>query len=310
VFIDVLRLLNVDPESPTRPGGSGDDAGAEGEETATDVPNGLNPEGWVMSLASGSVAVPGMRQGMDLPHDSAALGSANPAVAGIGLALDALAARLPAGAEPATRADRADGMSLAAPFVTTRMPANMGGEAATTIIERRTAELTPGVAAATHVPAPTVSEPASHADGVLRLVAQAPGQWRQPLTEALGERLTLQMARGSEHAVIRLDPPTLGRIEILVRHEGGSVHVQLSASHGEVMRQLSQVGDSLRQDLMSRHAGEVSVVVHDGSRDAAGRERSHTQAQRDTEEPGPGRALAEADEGLAASAFALSQDRE
>lgn len=143
------------------------------------------------------------------------------------------------------------------------------------------------------------------ADGVLPLKASAPSQWRQPLQEALGDRLKLQLQRGSEQAVIRLDPPTLGRIEILVRHEGGNVQVHLSASNGEVLRQLGHIGDSLRQDLVNRQYGDVSVVVSDGSRDAEGRQRQRQGEQQQA----PGRALAEADDGEHAGTFAIAADR-
>jgi flagellar hook-length control protein FliK len=132
----------------------------------------------------------------------------------------------------------------------------------------------------------------------LKLPPQSPGQWNQPLTEALGDRLSVQLGRGSEQAVIRLDPPMLGSIEISIRHEAGSLQVQLSASNGEVLRQLHGIGDTLRQDLSQRQTGDVSVVVSDSSRDANGADSQRGRGrQRDaqTADDGPGRALAEAE---------------
>lgn len=134
---------------------------------------------------------------------------------------------------------------------------------------------------------------------VIKLDAAAPDKWRQSLTEALGNRLQWQIRRGSEHALIRLDPPSLGRVEILVRHEGGNLQVHLSASNSEVLRQLTLIGDGLRQELSSRQHGDVSVVVNESLRDTAGRERSAQQQQqqqrRDEEQRAPYRALNEAD---------------
>jgi flagellar hook-length control protein FliK len=104
------------------------------------------------------------------------------------------------------------------------------------------------------------------------------------LAQALGEHLQLQIARGSESAVIRLDPPSMGSIEIVIRHEAGGVQVHLNASNAEVLNQLQGIGDALRQDLMQRHQGAVSVQVSDDSGDAGRRQR---QASGSQDEPEP-----------------------
>ncbi len=144
---------------------------------------------------------------------------------------------------------------------------------------------------------------------VLRLANAdtASAQWRGALQEALGDRLQLQLNRGSERALIRLDPPSLGRIEIAIRHEGGALQVHLNASNGDVLRQLAHIGDGLRQELSHRQYSDVQVVVGESGRDTDGRQRQPQRQARDEE---PGRALAEADAGLHASAFALAPDRD
>jgi type III secretion system needle length determinant len=140
-------------------------------------------------------------------------------------------------------------------------------------------------------------------------LAGAPSQWQQPLREALGERLQVQVGRNSEQAVIRLDPPMLGRIEISIRHEAGALQVHMSASNGEVLRQLNNIGESLRQDLIHRQYADVAVVVSSSSRnsdaDNSGRQRHGSP---DREEHAPGRALHEADQD--ASGFAFLTDSE
>jgi flagellar hook-length control protein FliK len=103
------------------------------------------------------------------------------------------------------------------------------------------------------------------------------------LVQALGEHLQVQIARGSENAVIRLDPPSLGSIEITIRHEAGAIQVHLSAGNGDVLSQLQGIGAALRQDLIQRHQGEISVQVSDGSGNAQERQR---QANAGQEEPG------------------------
>lgn len=143
--------------------------------------------------------------------------------------------------------------------------------------------------------------------GALALPAAAP-DWQQPLREALGERLQVQLGRHAEQAVIRLDPPQLGRIEIAIKHAGGALEVTLTASHPEVRRQLSAISDTLRGDLAQRQFGEVTVNVAPAPRagasqfaDQHGRGRQGEPAHQ--EEAGPGRALGDA--GHPASLFSL-----
>lgn len=148
--------------------------------------------------------------------------------------------------------------------------------------------------------------PATPLQTTLRLpepqAAAEPGRaWRQPLLVALGDRLQLQIAARSEQAVIRLEPPLLGRIDIAIRHEGGELQVRMVASHAEVGRQLQQLTEPLRQDLLQRHSGEVSVQVgtpaeaaRGGESAAGGRGASAQQQQQQAhQERRPGRGLAE-----------------
>ena len=125
------------------------------------------------------------------------------------------------------------------------------------------------------------------------------------LIEALGDRIALQLKRGSESAVIRLDPPMQGHVEITIRHDAsGATQVHLSASNSDVARQLQTISDSLRQDLVHRQSGEVTVVVSHGARDQDGRQRQPGQSP---EQDNPGRALTEADDAQQPTArFALA----
>src|SRR5436190_2156379 len=79
---------------------------------------------------------------------------------------------------------------------------------------------------------PAAGAPVATPDTVA--LAGSPAAWRQNLHEALGERLHLQVGNNLDHAVIRLDPPNMGRIEIAIRHAAGSLEVTLSATHGDV----------------------------------------------------------------------------
>jgi flagellar hook-length control protein FliK len=137
--------------------------------------------------------------------------------------------------------------------------------------------------------------------------AQALSTRRSALEAALGDRLQLQITQRSEHAVIRLDPPSMGTIEIVIQREGGNIQVHLRASNAEVARQLHGIGDSLRQDLIHRQNGDVSVHVSDSSREQHANQQGQRQSQAQRE--APGRALSESNE-ESAKAFTLAVDEE
>jgi flagellar hook-length control protein FliK len=141
-----------------------------------------------------------------------------------------------------------------------------------------------------------------------------PTAWRQTLQEALGERMQLQVGKNAEQAVIRLEPPMLGRVEIAIRHSAGSLEVHITATHGEVLRQLQSVSEGLRNDLAQRQFSDVSVNIAPAPRAAngapmfaGGEGRGRQQDGRQQEQgpvPGPGQALAEAN--LGTSPFSLN----
>lgn len=103
--------------------------------------------------------------------------------------------------------------------------------------------------------------------------------WQQPLLQALGDRLQVQIAARSEQARLHLEPPQLGRIEIEIRQQGGALQVQLSATNDEVRQQLRQISEPLRHDLVQRHSGDVSVQVGGASAGADARGRGDGLAQ-------------------------------
>ncbi|KAB8044450.1 flagellar hook-length control protein FliK [Janthinobacterium aquaticum] len=136
-------------------------------------------------------------------------------------------------------------------------------------------------------------------------------QWQEPLREALGERLQTQIGRNSEHAVIRLDPPMLGRIEISIRHQAGALQVNLSASNSEVLRQLQGIGENMRSDLAQRQYTEVAVNINATPRSAAAQAfaehdgRGQRQPGRQQDDAEPGRALS--DGAPAGATFAMHE---
>lgn len=126
--------------------------------------------------------------------------------------------------------------------------------------------------------------------GSVRLPASEPDLWQRPLAQALGDRLQVQASQGIEHARIRLEPPSLGRIEIVLRQESGQLQVQLSASHHEVVRQLQAMGDGLRQELSHKQGTPVTVQVFEDRALADGRS-PHRERQQPEQEDRPGQGL-------------------
>jgi type III secretion system needle length determinant len=138
------------------------------------------------------------------------------------------------------------------------------------------------------------SQPAQAAPLKLEGSAQ---QWQQPLRDALGDRLQLQLARNDNQAVIRLEPPNLGSVEIAIRHTAGNLQVNISASNSEVLRQLNSIGDQVRQDLSQRQSNtEVAVTVTASraqaqSQDGGG--QGNRQQRDQDQQRAPSRALSE-----------------
>jgi len=185
------------------------------------------------------------------------------AIPAVAAPLPAAAAVLPAAQAPAQASGRpADSASFAATTAAAAPPATRDGQAGAMSLDGA-AGAGFGLSAASAPAAPARTEaPVT--------LAGPPAAWRQSLQEALGERLQLQVGKHAEQAVIRLEPPMLGRIDISIRHAAGSLEVNISATHGEVLRQLNAVSDNLRNDLAQRQSGEVSVNVSQAPRAQAG----------------------------------------
>ncbi|WJF90780.1 flagellar hook-length control protein FliK [Paraburkholderia bonniea] len=123
---------------------------------------------------------------------------------------------------------------------------------------------------------------------------EAPGQ---KLLQALGERISLQSQQGIQRAVIRLDPHLAGSVLIELRQTGGAVQVHMSATNGDVLRQLQTISDGLRQELGNRQFNEVTVQVSAtrmGQHESGGQGRDAQQHEREQRATDPGQGLAAA----------------
>jgi len=156
----------------------------------------------------------------------------------------------------------------------------------------------------------TPPAPASNAGNTVTL-AGTPQQWQQPLRDALGDRLQLQLQNNDNQATIRLEPQDMGSIDITIRHADGALQVNLSASNSEVLRQLTSIGDSVRQDLSQRQFSDVNVTVTAtprGAQSFANSDGGGRNQQGRQQDQGPGRALS--DDEQAGATFAMQTERE
>jgi len=142
-------------------------------------------------------------------------------------------------------------------------------------------------------------------------LAGPPTAWRQSLQETLGDRLNVHVANNVQQATISIEPPQLGRIDIAIRHSAGTLEVNISATNGDVLRQLQTVSDNLRNDLSQRQYTEVAVTVTPAPRNNAApfgdpQQQGRGRQQGRDQDNEPGRGLAEA--GNPASVFNLGRD--
>lgn len=278
----------------------------------TALPQATTEAAQTTALVQDQATADGTEPGADaqpLPHLQMADATVNPVALPLGLAMTATTPLRPAQA-PTTDAPDAqpqgtDTRSASAPprspssdtalaSMAAKAAATPGTNTAAPITEQRPA---PSIATLQAQPSwaaivadTTQAQPAA-SGATLNLPATTPTQWREPLLNALGERVQWQLQRGQEQAVIRLEPPNLGRVEIHIRQEAGGLQVHLNATHRDVVQQLQGVSDQLRSELSLRHAGDVAVAVADQSRDTDARQRGRGQGGEQQQDPG--RALSE-----------------
>jgi flagellar hook-length control protein FliK len=165
-------------------------------------------------------------------------------------------------------------------------------------------------AAAAAVPGAMTLPSAQPAADTVKL-AGPPTAWRQTLQETLGDRLNVHVGNNVQQATISIEPPQLGRIDIAIRHSAGTLEVNISATNGDVLRQLQTVSDNLRNDLSQRQYTEVAVTVTPAPRNNAApfgdpQQQGRGRQQGRDQDNEPGRGLAEA--GNPASVFNLGRD--
>lgn len=83
----------------------------------------------------------------------------------------------------------------------------------------------------------------------------------EKLTALLKERIQFQLGHQQQVSTIRLDPPSLGKLEIAVQLDAGKLTVHIGANQSDVCRSLQQFSEDLRQHLTAQNFMEVNVQV-------------------------------------------------
>lgn len=143
-----------------------------------------------------------------------------------------------------------------------------------------------GMHASSAGPVPVIS--AGHPQAQVNAPIRADGSGQALATQlqhALGERLNLQINNQIQHATIRLDPPDMGRIDIVVQIEAGKIQVQINAGQSDVYRALTQVSHELRQALTEQHFVNVDVrLSNQNQQQQPGQHQRQRQSGRENEQ--------------------------
>ncbi|WP_275722525.1 flagellar hook-length control protein FliK [Vibrio furnissii] len=123
-----------------------------------------------------------------------------------------------------------------------------------------------------HAPSATTTVNAPEWASV-RIDTQA-GKWGEQMLQVLHDRVTLQAQQNLQEAKIRLDPPDLGKLDLVVRVEGDRLSVQINANAAATREALMQVSDRLRAELQSQNFVHVDVNV---GADQGGQRQSSSQ---------------------------------
>lgn len=247
----------------------------------------LSAEQWLLGMLGQQQTLVQARDPQQAtPATAPALATASGAarlVANAGLSSSAPPGRIPAQPIPAPATTLADGLatqSLPAATASAVPPAAATPEALRELPDSLLAALgeredaTPDVAVGER----QAAAPTSPAERTLKLHAPE-AKWGEQMLQALREQVELQLSQRSQNATIRLDPPELGSLEILLSHESGRLHVQLSAANADVARLLQQTSERLRQELVGQHFVQVQVQVGADGGQGQGQPRRQPLAQ-------------------------------
>ncbi|MGV3345509.1 flagellar hook-length control protein FliK [Enterobacteriaceae bacterium LUAb1] len=141
---------------------------------------------------------------------------------------------------------------------------------------------------AVYLPVTSLSTPVSQAliarqidKSTMVKIPTVPEEQGKALQQALGERLQMQVDSRRQLATIRLDPPSLGKLDISLHFEAGKLQVHIQAQQPEIARSLQHVSHELRVALSENNNVQVNVQV--STQNGDGRQQSRHSPQPETQ---------------------------
>ena len=105
-----------------------------------------------------------------------------------------------------------------------------------------------------------------------------PVRFGQRLLALLSDKVDVQLGLGVNRAMIRLDPPSLGSIELAIQLDGEKLTVQLNSSNLQLKEAMQQGLEQLRASLQLRMGIDAQIELRMGS-DAQSQQQRDQQAQ-------------------------------
>ncbi len=104
--------------------------------------------------------------------------------------------------------------------------------------------------------------------------------WGQRLVQMLSDKVDLQLGLNVNKAMIRLDPPSLGSIELSVQLDGDRLTVQMHSSNAQLREAMGQGLEQLRASLQQKLGADVQIELRMGSDSS-----SQQQQQKASQQP-------------------------
>ena len=107
--------------------------------------------------------------------------------------------------------------------------------------------------------------------------------WGQRLVQMLSDKIDLQLGLNVNKAMIRLDPPSLGSIELSVQLDGDRLTVQMHSSNAQLREAMGQGLEQLRTSLQQKLGADVQIELRMSS-DSSSQQQQQKASQQPTQQ--------------------------
>lgn len=139
---------------------------------------------------------------------------------------------------------------------------------------------TPVLANTTFIERRTTQEVAPANAAVAVGVDARAADFGEKLSSILKESIHFQIGQQQQTSTIRLDPPSLGKLDIAIQLDAGKLIVHINASQADVCHALQQLSDNLRTQLTQQNFVQVDVQVS-----ADGQSQQQREGQEHRQQP-------------------------